>query len=99
VSLGPLFGVRHNEPIIGDATPPFVKRRTDLDVVSDVMAVKQRFGNQPGITKARAELGAEIGNPLPDLVTDISKDVLYAKEAFQRRTYELFFPPPPWPCP
>jgi hypothetical protein len=67
------------------------------DITADVLAVKQKFGNQPGLTKARAELGGERSDPMVDLMVDISRDVLYAKEAFTRRPYP--FPPPPWPCP
>jgi hypothetical protein len=66
---------------------------------SDVLGVKQKFGNMPVLAKARAELGAATGDPEPDLVIDMSKDVRYAKEAFQRRPYDMFFPPPPWACP
>ena len=69
------------------------------DWTRDILAVKQKFGNKPSLTKARAELGAAIGDPEPDLIIDISKDAFYAKEAFQRRPYDMFFPPPPWPCP
>ena len=79
----------------GDWGPP----DDSPDITADVLAVKQKFGNQPGLTKARAELGAEMGDPEPDLTIDISRDVLWAKEAFHRRPYDMFFPPPPWPCP
>ena len=69
------------------------------NITSDVLAVKQKFGNQPGLSKPRAELGGERTDPSVDFMIDISKDVLYAKEAFTRRPYP--FPPPPpeaWPC-
>ena len=69
------------------------------NITSDVLAVKQKFGNQPGLTKARAEIGGERTDSAVDMMIDISRDVLYAKEAFTRRPYP--FPPPPpesWPC-
>jgi hypothetical protein len=69
------------------------------NMTRDVLAIKQKFGNHPGLIKARAELGAAVGTAEPDLIIDMSKDVLYAKFAFTRRPYDMFFPPPPWPCP
>jgi hypothetical protein len=79
----------------GEWSPP----DESADITTDVLAVKQKFGNQPGLTKTRAELGGDRSDPWVDFVIDISKDVLYAKEAFTRRPYP--FPPPPaesWPC-
>lgn len=55
------------------------------NITSDVLAVKQKFGNQPGSASARAELGGARDDPNLDFVIDISMDVLYAKEALGAR--------------
>ena len=71
----------------------------ETGMASDVLAVKEKFGNKPGMAKPRAEIGGARDNPVPDLKIDFTTDVLYCKEAFARRAYP--FPPPPpeaWPC-
>ena len=77
----------------GDWGPP----DGQANITSDVLAIKQKFANQPGLIKARAEIGAARTDPQPDLTIDMSKDVLYAKEAFEQKPYP--FPPTPWWCP
>ena len=69
------------------------------DITRDVNHVKLKYENKLGLSKPRAELGGERTDPTVDFIIDISKDVLYAKEAFEQKPYP--FPVPPgeaWPC-